>query len=333
MHFLHFITMLLLLCTSKGSTKHDVEKGVIARKITVDQSGHGDFTAVQKAIDSIPPNNNLWTRIYIKAAIYYEKVVIPQGKSFIILQGESRRRTIIRWEEAGSATESSTLILSAENFVAMDISFQNTYNLVIPEGPDGKRILWAPAATLYADKASFYRCGFSGVQDTLTDIQGRHYFKSCYIQGAIDFIWGGGQSVYEKCVINATTGILNGTAGFITAQGRENENDSSGFVFLSCKIAASGPVYLGRAYRAYSRVIFKMAYMPEAVMPQGWLPWNYTGHEEKITFSEVLCSGPGSDTSRRVKWEKNLTQKELNRLVNINKFINTDGWIQEQPRF
>lgn len=62
---------------------------------------------------------------------------------------------------------------------------------------DQKPILWAPAATIYGDKASFYNCSFFGVQDTLTDAQGRHYYKSCYIEGAIDFIWGRGQSVYE----------------------------------------------------------------------------------------------------------------------------------------
>ena len=61
----------------------------------------------------------------------------------------------------------------------------------------GEKITWAPAALVNADKASFYECGFVGIQDTLTDLQGRHYFYNCYIEGAVDFIWGFGQSLYQ----------------------------------------------------------------------------------------------------------------------------------------
>ncbi|XP_050220669.1 probable pectinesterase 29 [Mercurialis annua] len=323
--------LFLLVCTSNGRIIQDVEKGVIAKKIIVDQNGQGNFTSLQKAIDSIPSNNSVWTKIYIKAAIYKEKVVIPKDKPFIILQGESIQKTIVEWQEAGSSTESSTFILHADNFVAVDLLFRNTYNLVLPRRPDGNEIKWAPAATLYSDKASFYRCGFAGVQDTLTDYRGRHYFNSCYIEGAVDFIWGAGQSVFEKCEINATIGVLKGSTGFITAQGRVNENDSSGYVFLGGKISANGPFYLGRAYTQFSRVIFKDTYIPQAVVPQGWEPWKSVGHEGTIIFSEVSCSGPGSNTSERVKWEKNLPLDELNKLVNINTFINEDGWIEGQP--
>lgn len=70
--------------------------------------------------------------------------------------------------------------------------WQNTHNL-----QPGNPITWAPAALINADKAAFYRCGFIGVQDTLTDSQGRHYFENCYIEGAMDFIWGNGRSIYQ----------------------------------------------------------------------------------------------------------------------------------------
>lgn len=55
----------------------------------------------------------------------------------------------------------------------------------------------APAAYLGGDKIAFYNCGFYGVQDTLCDAQGRHFFSKCLIVGAVDFIFGAGQSVYE----------------------------------------------------------------------------------------------------------------------------------------
>lgn len=69
---------------------------------------------------------------------------------------------------------------------------QNNYN-----SGDPSKITWNPAALISADKVSFYHCGFTGVQDTLTDLLGRHYYESCFIKGAIDFIWGQGQSMYK----------------------------------------------------------------------------------------------------------------------------------------
>lgn len=55
----------------------------------------------------------------------------------------------------------------------------------------------AVAFRIEGDKAQFYRVALLGAQDTLYDMAGRHYFKDCYIQGSIDFIFGSGQSYYE----------------------------------------------------------------------------------------------------------------------------------------
>lgn len=55
----------------------------------------------------------------------------------------------------------------------------------------------ALAAAFYGDKSAIFRCGFLGYQDTLFAAVGRHYFKNCYIQGEVDFIFGYGQSYFE----------------------------------------------------------------------------------------------------------------------------------------
>ncbi|CAL5336825.1 unnamed protein product [Camellia sinensis] len=49
------------------------------------------------------------------------------------------------------------------------------------------------------DQAAFWGCGFFGAQDTLHDDRGHHYFKDCYIQGSIDFIFGNARSLYKSC--------------------------------------------------------------------------------------------------------------------------------------
>ncbi|KAL9404421.1 hypothetical protein Peur_001393 [Populus x canadensis] len=79
------------------------------------------------------------------------------------------------------------------------------------------------------DKTAFCQCGFAGVQNTLLfnttktllDDGGRHYFKRCSIQGAVDFIF--------DCSIQAL-------GGFIPAQGRTNPNDANGFLFKGCNV-------------------------------------------------------------------------------------------------
>jgi len=60
----------------------------------------------------------------------------------------------------------------------------------------------AVAAMISGDRSSFYGVGFYGLQDTLWDDKGRHYFNCCAIEGAMDFIFGAGQSLYEVIIRN-----------------------------------------------------------------------------------------------------------------------------------
>ncbi|KAK2640358.1 hypothetical protein Ddye_028153 [Dipteronia dyeriana] len=290
--FIHVFFVILILslysdfgsCYNEDATTNAVKPqdnlpDEIAKTITVDQSGQGDFNGVQQAIDSILPNNDQWIRIHVNAGVYNEKVVIPKEKPFILLDGEGSSTTVIQFNDFGNPITGSTFQLRAENFVAKGIMFKNTYNLVIPRGSNGNKIFPAPATLIAADMVKFYECGFISVRDTLADATGRHYFKSCYIEGAIDFIWGGGQSTYQDCTINATTGVLDGISGYITAQSRTSTDDNSGYVFDSCNVVGTGPVYLGRAYRQYSRVVFYKSYMYDSIVPEGWSSWSYAGQE------------------------------------------------------
>lgn len=83
---------------------------------------------------------------------------------------------------------------------------QNSYNCALCRsnvnvGHLNSKVAQALAARIYGDKSAFIECGFLGFQDTLWDVGGRHYFSNCYIQGAIDFIFGSAQSFYEVTYI------------------------------------------------------------------------------------------------------------------------------------
>ncbi|KAJ4824896.1 hypothetical protein Tsubulata_007209 [Turnera subulata] len=300
----------------------------IGKTIVVDYKGGADFTTIQSAVNSVPTTNKIWTKILVKEGTYIEKVKIEQP--FIVLQGEGSTKTIIQWgESGGNVSEDVTFTLAyTTNFVAAYIGFKNTYNL----GAQKNEVKQAPAAAIYGNKASFYHCSFIGVQDTLSDLAGQHYFKNCYIEGAVDFIWGFAPSIYQECILNVKTTLTKGE-GFITAQGKKSVEEQSGFVFLSCSIQGEGLVYLGRAYRQYSTVIFKDTSMANIIQPLGWDAWENKGKESSFTYSEVNCNGLGANLSQRVDWmKKDLPPEILNPLIDINVFINRDRWIEQQPQ-
>lgn len=83
----------------------------------------------------------------------------------------------------------------------------------------------------------------------------------------------------QNCWINAIAAVLGGTPGYVTAQGREIRESSSGCIFSGGSVVGSGSAYLGRAYRKYPRVVFKETYFWNITVPEGWCSWDYTGQE------------------------------------------------------
>ncbi|XP_062200351.1 probable pectinesterase 29 [Phragmites australis] len=331
--------------------------GTVVRNIFVSRNGSAGFKSIQDAVDSVPYGNGQWIRVHVAAGVYNEKVIVPRNKSFILLEGEGRQQTSIEWaDHAGgdSGTASSpTFAAYATDFMARDITFkvrllalpcpprtaqhdllkrlfmqpsccraQNTYN------GDGRVIAPAVAALVAGDRSSFYRCGFVSVQDTLSDLEGRHYYEGCYIEGAMDFIFGNGQSIFQGCEIStARTPVW---PGFITAHGRCSEADTSGFVFKGCAVGGVTPAYLGRAWRGYARVIFYQTAMSGVVVRQGWDAWNYKGREGTLTMVEAGCTGQGSNQMGRVPWTKALPDDELAKFVDLS-YVSADGWLDAQP--
>ncbi|KAF9605479.1 hypothetical protein IFM89_017498 [Coptis chinensis] len=291
----------------------------IIKIITV--GNNGDYYTIQSAIDSVPSWSNKWTRIHVKGGSYREKVVIPHDKPYIVLEGDGCMNTTILWNDCDDIEEPTIKVL-AQNFVAKSISFKNTIYEENPDHPKGV------AALIAGDMSAFYDCRFYGMQDTLYDKEGRHYFKSCYIEGATDFIFGNGRSIYEDCSINVTAGNIR--AGFITAQSRSTPSELTGFVFKNCIVNGTGETFLGRPWRRYSRVMFYKSYLSEVVIREGWYAWDFAGDEGTILYAEFNCTGIGSETAGRVKWEKVVSQKDADQLADIS-FIDQEGWLLNHP--
>lgn len=65
-----FIGLVVLCCFCLPHPIETKPFGVYHQQVLVDQSGYGNFTTIQKAIDSVPINNCQWFFIEVKAGLY-----------------------------------------------------------------------------------------------------------------------------------------------------------------------------------------------------------------------------------------------------------------------
>ncbi|KAI8712476.1 hypothetical protein NCS52_01345900 [Fusarium sp. LHS14.1] len=206
---------------------------------------------------------------------------------------------------AGRSNADTATIATASTKIAFyNVKFINTENL------DGSTASYvALAASVYGNKIGFYACSFVGWQDTLLTgaTDGYQYYESCYIEGAIDFIWGYSKAYFKGCTLAAKR-----AKSAITAQSRKSDAAIGGYIFDQCLFteAASatvdlqGQVYLGRPYSAYALVVIKNSYLDSIIQPAGWKIWSTTDpRTDHITFAEYANEGPGS-------WEKNTAARE-----------------------
>ena len=226
--------------------------------------GSGDYTSVAAAIDAAPNNLSQPHLIFIKEGTYKEHLQID--KAFIHLIGQSAEKVVITDDQlCGSTTDptvpahrqnlhvsqGATVVVNGSNFYAENISFENGWGVSKKAGPQ--------ALALYttADKAILHKCKLRFYQDTyLTSYSranNRHYLKDCLIEGAVDFIYGGGNVLFDACTLY----INRNSGGYITAPSHAAETQW-GYVFLNNTIDAPEPtlVYYGRPWQNKPKVSF-----------------------------------------------------------------------------
>jgi len=284
----------------------------------VAQDDSGDFTSVQAAIDAVPHLRNKRTVIFIKKGIYKEKLMLPSTKTNITFIGEDVRETILTYDDYASkknqfgeeigTSGSSSFFIYGDGFEAKNITFENS------SGPVGQAV----AVRIDGDKVKFENCRFLGFQDTLYPHgnKSRQYYKNCYIEGTVDFIFGWSTAVFDNCEIFCKSG------GYVTAASTE-EGTEFGFVFLNCKITSNAPAnsfYLGRPWRNYAQTVFINCFLDKHIKPEGWHNWGKPEAEQTAYYAEYNNNGPGFTPAKRVGWSHQLTAEEASKYTLENIF-------------
>lgn len=207
----------------------------------------------------------------------------------------------------------------------MGIKFQNT------AGPNASQ---AVAIRVESDFSVFQDCSFDGYQDTLFAHTGRQFYSNCSITGTVDFIFGNSAAVFQNCELAVRLNRPGAFTSTITAHGRTDPGQTTGFVFQNCTVTSSPDyvplgreAYLGRPWKLFSRTIFLSTFLDSTIKSTGWLPWTGDFALDSLLYGEYDSYGPGAaNASSRVPWSNQLTGDEAH-YFSAENFIQGSWWL------
>ncbi|KAJ6794366.1 putative pectinesterase/pectinesterase inhibitor 22 [Iris pallida] len=285
--------------------------------------GTGRYRTINEAVNNAPSHSARRYVIFVKKGVYKENVELKKKKTNIMIIGEGIGETVItgsrNYMQGWTTFRTATFAVSGQGFIARDITFRNT------AGPQNHQ---AVALRVDSDRSAFFRCSFEGYQDTLYAHSLRQFYRECNIYGTIDFIFGNGQAVFQNCKI-FTRRPLPYQKVTITAQGRKDPNQNTGFSIHNCFVYATYPTYLGRPWKAYSRTVFMQTYMSAQVQPQGWLEWFGDFGLDTLFYGEYRNYGPGAGLGGRVRWSgyHGIRDAAVASFFSVRRFIDGSSWL------
>lgn len=287
--------------------------------IVVARDGTGKYRTIQEAVENVRAFMDYTVTIYIKNGLYKEKLVIPSWVKNVAIVGESAEGTIITYDDHANIDKMGTFRTYTVKVEGSEITFKN---LTIENA--AAQLGQAVALHTEGDKLMFVECRLLGNQDTVyTGAEGtRLLFTHCYIEGTTDFIFGPSTALFEYCTIHSKRN------SFITAASTP-ANVEFGYVFKNCTLTAApgiNKVYLGRPWRPYAATAFINCEMGDHIVSAGWENWRNPENEKTARYVEYKSKGPGANPTERVKWSKQLTDKEMRQYNIENIFRDCSNW-------
>lgn len=304
------------------------------KPVTLRVAADARYHRVQEAIDALPVRGGT---ILIAPGTYREKLRITG--SDVHLRGTGRRAqdTVLVYGDssrtAGGTFKSATLTVTGDGFRATRLTVQNDHWLD-PANPPSQAV----ALALTGDRVVIRDVRMLGHQDTLYANRGpnkrpsRMYFRDCYIEGHVDFVFGDANAYFDRCRLH---GLAHESVMY-TAQSRNGPDDDSGYVFDRCTFTAAAgarEVSLGRAWRPYARVVLLKARLDAPIIPAGWREWTpgKTDTLRTAYYAEYRSSGQGANPAAREPWSHQLTAAEAARWRRSAFFHRRTGWIDAAP--
>ncbi len=219
----------------------------------------------------------------------------------IVFGDYARKKHPIGWEF--NTFRTYTLAVCADRVTMKDLSVVN--DALLPE-----KLGQEVALSVCGDAFRMENCRLSSTQDTLfvgplpSDLIGRYEgfladalrrgtwmkqrFENCLIEGSVDFIFGCGEAVFERCELRSLNDKRN--IGYVAAPSHEFIQ-REGFVFRDCDFTceagvAAGSIYLARPWRDYGMCRFESCRYGNHIAAEGFDKWNGTRRDLTARFYE-----------------------------------------------
>ena len=260
---------------------------------------------LQDAFDRAEPGSV----IHLAAGVYRQKTVLRTPD--VTLLGEGADKTAIVWDDYANKIHADgkeyntfrtwTLAVCADGVTMRDLAIVN--DALHPE-VKGQEV----ALTVYGDRFAMEDCVLRSTQDTLflgplpRDLIERYdgflpdelrvdrplsqRFTNCRIEGTVDFIFGCGNALFERCEIRSLRDARN--VGYVAAPAHALE-ETEGFTFRACRFTAEDGVegiYLARPWRDYGLSRFEDCVYGAHIAAEGFDKWNDTERDKTARFYE-----------------------------------------------
>ncbi|XP_020273830.1 putative pectinesterase/pectinesterase inhibitor 45 [Asparagus officinalis] len=296
--------------------------------VTVAKDGSGQFKSISAALENMPKKYKGRYVIYVKPGVYDETVVVERNMENVTIYGDDPAKTII--------TGTKNFVDGTRTF--QTATFAATFIIFYCKILGRPRINYGILSPITISRSVFLNCNMEGFQDTLYAQTHRQFYRGCVISGTVDFIFGDASAVFQNCLLLVRRPLDN-QQNIVTAQGRIDRHENTGFVLHRCKILPDPslkPVvknvrsYLGRPWKENSRIVIMESEIGEVISPEGYTPWEGEFALKTLSYSEYKNSGAGGEVKGRVKWAGvRVIEKEDAELFAAGNFIQAGDWVKK----
>ncbi|MEK4669700.1 pectinesterase family protein [Niallia sp. FSL R7-0271] len=283
-----------------------VLKETSLKRLIVGRNEFCDFSSIQSALDYWQDEQGPF-ELTVLSGDYYENILLYQSDISIIGVGTVRiigNRFALQKNEQQQEIgtfQTATFFINGSNIAIENIDMINN------AGP-GEKVGQAVALYNEGTNVMFKSCSFKGYQDTIClgplpplqkngqlfstpeikaslDEHSCH-FSDCYIEGTVDFIFGGGAAVFQSCEIKSLR-RPNNAEGFITAA--STPEGKKGFHFEHCYLTGEedvANVFLGRPWRSFAKTTFANCRIGAHIHPTRWDDWDNHHNRKTVMFKE-----------------------------------------------